>query len=126
MRFSGFAGPRPAPGPGWLLLGKSVAEQFHQHQGLINGAHAQALGDVLPQAKEGSRGAGGHGVMLAAAGRPGQVWLWAARQAGAPAGIPSGMGAWRLQPTRRRVWVARPSPRPDGTYQGSCPLGVLS
>lgn len=50
--------------------------------------------------------------MLAAAGRPGQVWFWAARQAGAPAEIPSGVGVIRLQPTRLRVWVGRPSPRP--------------
>ena len=28
--------------------------------------------------------------------RHGQVWLWAARQAIAPAGHPSGVGAWRL------------------------------
>ncbi|WP_457767938.1 hypothetical protein [Cyanobium sp. ULC084] len=31
-------------------------------------------------------------TMLAAAGRLGQVWFWAARQAIAPAGIPSGVG----------------------------------
>ena len=47
--------------------------------------------------------------MLAAAGRPGHVWFWAARQAIAPAGIPSGVGVMRLQPTRLRVWVCRPS-----------------
>jgi len=38
-------------------------------------------------------GAGGHEVMLAAAGRPGQVWCWAAHQAGSPAWIPSGCAA---------------------------------
>ncbi len=97
-----------------LLRGRAAAaEQFHQHQGLIDVAHAHALGDGLPQAKEGGRGAVGHGVMLAAAGRPGQVWLWAARQVGDPAGIPFGLAVMRLQPTRRRVWVARPSPRPE-------------
>lgn len=48
--------------------------------------------------------------MLAAAVRPGQVWLWAARQEGDPAGIPAGVGVWRLQPTWLRVWLCRPSP----------------
>ena len=56
-------------------------------------AHAHAFGDERAQAKQGSRGAGGHGVMVAAAGRPGQVGFWSARQAGAPAGIPSGNAA---------------------------------
>jgi hypothetical protein len=46
------------------------------------------------------------------AGRLSQVWFWAARQAGAPAGILSGVGVMRLQPARRRVWLCRPSPRP--------------
>jgi hypothetical protein len=32
------------------LPGKSVAEQFHEHQGLVDGAHAHALGDGLAQA----------------------------------------------------------------------------
>jgi hypothetical protein len=50
--------------------------------------------------------------MVAAAGRPGQVWFWAARQAIALAGIPCGVGVLRLQPTRLRVLVCRPSPRP--------------
>jgi len=49
--------------------------------------------------------------MVAAAGRPGQGWFWAARQAGAPAGIPSGVGELRLQPTRLGELVCRPSPR---------------
>ena len=47
---------------------------------------------------------GGHGVK-------------AARQVGALAGVPSVVDAWRLQPTRRRVWLCRPSPltrRTDG------------
>jgi hypothetical protein len=48
--------------------------------------------------------------MLADAGQPGQVWFWAARQAGAPAEIPSGVGVMRLQPTRLRVWVGTPVP----------------
>ena len=40
--------------------------------------------------------------MVADAGRPGQVWFWAARQAIAPAGTPSRVGVMRLQPTRLR------------------------
>ena len=48
--------------------------------------------------------------MVAVAGRSDQVGFWAARQAGAPAGIPSGVSAQRLQPTRLRVWLCRPSP----------------
>ncbi len=39
-----------------------------------------------------------------------QVWIWAARQEGETAEIPSGVGARRLQPTRLRVLVCRPSP----------------
>jgi hypothetical protein len=50
--------------------------------------------------------------MLAAAGLQGQVWLWTARQEGDPAGIPSGVGVLRLQPTRLRVLVCRLSPYP--------------
>jgi hypothetical protein len=46
--------------------------------------------------------------MVAAAGRLDQVCLWAARQAGTPAGIPSGEGALRLQPTRLRVLLGVP------------------
>ena len=47
---------------------------------------------------------------MVTAGHQGQVWFWAARQAGASAGIPSGVGVMRLQPTRLRVWLCRPSP----------------
>jgi antitoxin MazE len=76
---------------GWLLHGKSVAQQFQEHERLVDGAHAHQLGDERSQAKEGSRGAVGYGAMLAPAGRLGQVWFWAARQAIAPAGIPCGL-----------------------------------
>ena len=72
-------------------------------------AHAHAFGDGLAQALVGGGGVGGYGVMLAADGRPGQVWCWAARQAIATAGNPSGVGAWRLQPTRLRAWLCRPT-----------------
>jgi len=47
--------------------------------------------------------------MVAAPECLGQAWFWAARQEGDPAGIPSGVGAWRLQPTLLRVWLCRPS-----------------
>jgi hypothetical protein len=66
-----------------------VAQQLHEHEGLVDVAHAHAFGDVVPEALVGGGGGRGHGVMVAAAGRPGQVWLWAARKAIAPAGIPS-------------------------------------
>ncbi len=43
--------PRDPPGnvlrggPGWLLPGKSMSQELHEHQGLVNVAHAHALGD---------------------------------------------------------------------------------
>jgi len=43
--------------------GAAAAEQLQQLQRLVDGAHAHPLGDERAQAKEGSRGAGGHGVM---------------------------------------------------------------
>jgi hypothetical protein len=36
------------------LPGKSAAEQFHEHQRLVDGAHAHAFGDERAQAKHGS------------------------------------------------------------------------
>jgi hypothetical protein len=50
IRLAGSAGRYPAPGPGWLLPGKSLAEQFHEHQGLVDVAHAHPLGDGVPEA----------------------------------------------------------------------------
>ncbi|MEI6617364.1 MAG: hypothetical protein WCL59_12390, partial [Cyanobium sp. ELA507] len=41
----GFAGPRPARGPGLLLPGKSMSKELHEHQGLVNVAHAHAFRD---------------------------------------------------------------------------------
>ena len=79
-----------------------------QHPRLVDEAHAHPLGDERAQSQEGSRGAGGHGAMVAAAGRPGQVWFWAARRAIAPAGIPSGMGVMRLQPPGSGSWCVAP------------------
>jgi len=52
----------------------------------------------------------GHGLILAAPIRLEQGRLWAARLEGDPAGIPSGVGAWRLQPIRLRGWLCRPTP----------------
>ena len=50
-------------GAGLRWGGAAAAEQFQQHQRLVDGAHAHPLGDERAQAKEGSRGAGGHGGM---------------------------------------------------------------
>ncbi len=54
MRFPGSGGLRPARGLGWLLPGKSVAQVLHEHQRLVDGAHAPALGDERAQALVGS------------------------------------------------------------------------
>jgi hypothetical protein len=56
---------RPGRGPGWLLPGQSAAQELHEHQGLVNVAHAHALGDVVPQALVGGGGGWGHGGILA-------------------------------------------------------------
>jgi len=101
--------------PGHVLRwgGAAAAEQFHEHERLVDVAHSHLLGDVLPEALKGAGrrwGARAWG-MLAAAEPLVQLWLLAARQEGAPAGIPSGVGAWRLQPSRLRVWLCRPSPQ---------------
>ena len=32
-------------GRGWLLPGKSMSQELHEHQGLVNVAHPHALGD---------------------------------------------------------------------------------
>jgi hypothetical protein len=45
----------------------------------------------------------GYGGILALRGLVGQVWFWAARQASAPAGTPSGVGAGWLPLTLLRV-----------------------
>jgi hypothetical protein len=66
----------PAPGLGWLLPGKSVAEQFHQHQGLMDVAHAHPLGDGVPEALVG-RGMGASWRCQASAGRRwDRGWHW--------------------------------------------------
>ena len=46
-------------GRGWLLPCKSVAEQFQEHERLVDGAHAHAPGDALPEALVGGGGVGG-------------------------------------------------------------------
>jgi len=69
MRVPGFACPGHV-----LRRGRAASpQQLHEHERLVDGAHAHPLGDERAQAEEGSRGAGGHRVMVAAAGRPGQV-----------------------------------------------------
>jgi hypothetical protein len=49
IRTLGSSGLRPTLGLGWLLPGRSVAEQLNEHQRLVDGAHAHALGDGVPQ-----------------------------------------------------------------------------
>ena len=44
-----------------LLPGKSVSQELHEHQGLVNVAHAHAFGDGVPQALVGGGGGGGRG-----------------------------------------------------------------
>jgi hypothetical protein len=75
---------------------------------LIDVAHAHPLGDGVAEALVGGGGVWGHGAMVAAPKRLGQVCFGAARQAEPPAGIPSGAGALRLQPTRLRVLLGVP------------------
>jgi hypothetical protein len=43
--------------------GAAASEELLEHQGMVDGAHAHPLGDERAQAKEGSRGAGGHGEL---------------------------------------------------------------
>ena len=57
----GSGGPRPARGRGWLLPGRSVAQELHEHQGLVQVAHAHALGDGVAQALVGGGGSWRHG-----------------------------------------------------------------
>jgi hypothetical protein len=43
----------------------AAAQQFHQHQGLVDVAHAHPLGDVLPDALVGGGWVRGRGGILA-------------------------------------------------------------
>ena len=45
--------------------GAAAAQQLHEHQGLVDVAHAHAFGDVEPQALVGGGGGRGHGSILA-------------------------------------------------------------
>ena len=47
--------------------GQSVAEQLHEHQGLVNVAHPHAPRDGVAQALVGGGGSWGHGGILAVA-----------------------------------------------------------
>ena len=53
--------------PGHVLRwgGAAAAEQFQQHERLVDVAHAHLLGDVLAQALVGGGGGRGHGGILA-------------------------------------------------------------
>jgi hypothetical protein len=44
-----------------------MAQELHQHQGLVDVAHAHALGDGVPQAFVGGGGGWGHGGKLGVA-----------------------------------------------------------
>jgi hypothetical protein len=57
----------PQDSAGYLLRGgrAAAAEKLHEHQGLVDVAHAHALGDVVPQALVGGGGGWGHGGILA-------------------------------------------------------------
>jgi hypothetical protein len=57
----------PQDPPGHVLRrGRAAAAQeFHEHQGLIDVAHAHAFGDGVPQALVGGGGGRGHGGILA-------------------------------------------------------------
>ncbi len=46
------------------MPGKSVAQELHEHQGLVDVAHAHALVDVLAQALVGGGEGWGHGGIL--------------------------------------------------------------
>jgi hypothetical protein len=55
---------------GYVLRGgrAAAAEEFHEHQGLVDVAHAHALGDGVAQALVGGGGDWGHGGILALRG----------------------------------------------------------
>ena len=63
----------PQDPPGHILRrGRAAAtQQFHEHQRLIDVAHAHSLGDGVPEALVGGGWAWGHGCILAP---PGQCW----------------------------------------------------
>ena len=52
--------------PGKVLRGggAAAAQELHEHQGLVDVAHAHALGDVVPQALVGGGGGWGHEGIL--------------------------------------------------------------
>jgi hypothetical protein len=47
------------------LPGKSMTQVLHEHQRLVNVAHAHAFGDGVAQALVGGGGGWGHGGILA-------------------------------------------------------------
>jgi hypothetical protein len=57
--------PQDPPGDVLRRGGTAAAQQFHEHQRLVDMAHAHALGDVVPEALVGGGGVRGHGGILA-------------------------------------------------------------
>jgi hypothetical protein len=57
----------PQDPPGNVLRGgwAAATQELHEHQRLVNVAHAHALGDLVAQALVGGRGGWGHGGILA-------------------------------------------------------------
>jgi hypothetical protein len=65
----------PQDPPGHVLRwgGAAATQELHEHQRLVDVAHAHAFGDVLPQALVGGGGGRGRGGMLAGVRRG---WHW--------------------------------------------------
>ncbi len=57
--------PQDPPGDVLRRRRAVAAEQFHEHQRLVNVAHAHALGDVVAEALVGGGGVPNHGGILA-------------------------------------------------------------
>jgi hypothetical protein len=57
--------PQDPPGNVRRRGGAAASQELHEHQGLVDVAHAHALGDVLAQALVGGGGGRRHGGILA-------------------------------------------------------------
>ena len=93
---------------------------------LIDVIHLHAVKQEFFQVKESCRGPEGHGSTVSAAGLQSQVWFWAARQAIAPAGIPSGNGSTAAAASPAPGVAVPPQPpasaRPKGRPRLSTPV----